>query len=338
MKAHARLLFVGLGVATAVLTVQAQDDVYLVSGGQVFRWASQNGKRDLPPQRVQLPAELATVASFAVNRRSVAYATTGGDGRIFQTNGETARVVYQHAVPVSQVAFGRSNDILFFSVVVRPQPEGEIYTLNLTNRTVAKHATVTQAAIGGDWAGAFTVDLDDRVFLGTPAGRMYELRAAGPALVYERAGDAIQGLSTQIDVFYATGGAELFQLRDFRTRSVALTRPASTWSHVSYHALPLSDEIQGDPCELFIQLTGTDAALINLFAPVIRGPNLNWAPTPMEGNGGRSGTGIFRYFVQKGTYWVRLDTRADVPVAPQPREQRVQCQGTRAAASFRVMR
>ena len=287
------------------------------------------------PSEVRLPPALANIASVAVNRRSVAYAATG-DGRIFRTNGQDATVVYTHASPVSHLGFGRSNDVLFFSVVT--QPGGEIYALHLPDRRVERRVAVTNAEVG-EWAGAFGVDLDDRMFVGTPAGRIYELRTGGPALIFERAGDAIRGLGFEVNgLLYVTGSGDLYMLRDLKTRTVLLTRPSASWSYVSYQMLPLSDEIQGDPCELFVQITGTDAGLINLFAPVIHGPNLNWTRAPVEGNGGRSGAGIFRYFVQKGTYWVRLDTRADVSVTPQPREQRVACQGTRAAASFRVQR
>src|SRR4029453_4747687 len=192
--------------------------------------------------------------------------------------------------------------VLLFSVT---QPAGEISALDLRTRRIERRATLAAAAVG-EWAGAFAVDLEDRIFVGTPAGRIYELRDGTPAMVFEQAGDAIRGLAAEVNsLFYVTGDGNVSQLRNLRTRSVALTRPSSAWSYVSYHPLPLSDEIKADSCELFVQVVSADTGLLNLFPPVIQGPGLNWGPPSVEGNGGRTGKGLFRHFVQKGVYWVR---------------------------------
>src|SRR5262249_25089138 len=136
------------------------------------------------------------------------------------------------------------------------------------------------------------------------------------------------------DFFYTTGGPQVFRLRNFRSPQLAITVPGGVLEAVSYAALPPSEEANVlQPCELTITLTG-DAGRVSLFSPVLQGPNVHWLSPDESGNGGRVGQGAFRYFVVKGTYWIRMATKADTNVSPQPREQRVECTGARANAAF----
>ena len=343
-----------LSIASSVLTIHAQEDVYLINKGQLMRWGldMKTLKRIPMPLRVPMPAELTTMASFAVNRRSEAYAVTGRDGQIFQTDGKTARSVYQHSDPIAQIAFGRSNDLLYFSVAkpsltreeIRAARErgepiaritaGRLYTLNLRDSRIEQRATILHAAVGGTWTGTFTVDLSDRVYLATPAGRVYELRDGSLFLQYENAADTILGLSYEVNaLLFVTGGPEVYELRGPTARTAVLNRPTNAWSHVSYHSFPFSDEPSGEPCELTVSATGEATGVDQLF-PIIRGPNLSWVSAAVDGNGGKTGRGLFRYFVLKGIYWVRMDMKGDTGKSARPSEQRVDCTGARASAQF----
>ncbi len=111
------LFTVPLGAGTAV----AQDDLYFVNSGTLLRWVSRMGRRDLPPQHLPLPTDLSRIASIAVSRRNVAYVNSGLDGVIYRTDGQTITPVYDHHDQVRQLAFGPSNNILYFSVVPTPQ-------------------------------------------------------------------------------------------------------------------------------------------------------------------------------------------------------------------------
>ena len=346
------LLAICLSIAGSMLTIHAQDDLYLVNRGQLMRWGRDiKTQKRLPVQlRVPMPAELATIASFAVNRRNEAYAVTGRDGQIFQTDGKTAKRVHQQPDPIAQIAFGRSNDLLYFSVATTlPTPGdspggrgdavlmtigGSIYTLNLRDSRIERRARFLHAAVGGTWTGTFTVDLSDRVYLGTPAGRVYELRDGMPVVRYENAADNILGMSVEQDALvYATGGPQVYELKNLTARTVMLNRPATAWSHVSYHSLPFSDESSGAGCELTVSVTG-DASGVDQLFPIIRGPNLSWISAAVEGNGGKTGRGLFRYFVLNGIYWVRMDMRGDTGKSARPSEQRVDCTGARGSAAF----
>lgn len=365
-------LAICLSIAGSVLTIHAQEDVYLINRGQLMRWGldTKTLKRLPMPLRVPMPAELATIASFAVNRRNEAYATTGRDGQIFQTDGKTAKSVYQQSDPIAQIAFGRSNDFLYFSVATsspirediraargrsssragpggttrtRPRARGDaivgltdgsLYTLNLRDSSIERRATISHAAVGGTWTGTFTVDLSDRVYLATPAGRVYELRGGSPVLRYENAADNILGLSFEgNELLYATGGPQVYALKNLTARTVVLNRPTNAWSHVSYHSLPFSDETSAAPCELTVSVTG-DASGVDQLFPIIQGPNLSWVSAAVEGNGGKTGRGLFSYFVLQGIYWVRMDMKGDTGKSARPSEQRVDCTGARASAAF----
>ena len=349
------LLFtIYLSIAGGMLTTHAQDDVYLISKGQLMRWGldMKTLKRLPMALRVPMPAELATLASFAVNRRNEAYAVTGRDGQIFQTDGQTAKSVYKHTDTIAQIAFGRSNDLLYFSVAkptvtreeitaARERGEplnslvgGHLYTLNLRDSQIARRATISHAAVGGSWTGAFTVDSSDRVYLATPAGRVYEIRRGSPAIQFESAAHNIQGLSFEGNtLLYVAGGPEVHALKNLTDRSAVLNSPTAAWSHVSYHSLPLSDETSGAPCKLTVSATGEASGVDQLF-PIIRGPNLSWVPTAVEGNGGRTGRGLFSYVVPKGIYWVRMDMKGDTGKSAKPSERRVDCTGESATAEF----
>ncbi len=333
-----RLVFaICLSIAGSVVTIHAQDDVYLVNRGHLMRWGlDPNTLKRLPmPLRVPMPIELATIASFAVNRRNEAYAATGRDGQIFQTDGKTAKSVYQQSDAIAQIAFGRSNDVLYFSVATSsPTTGGGLYTLNLRDSRVERRATISPEAVGGTWTGTFTVDLSDRVYLATSTGRVYELLDAGPVLRYENTADNIVGLSFEPNaLLYATGGAQVYELKNLTARTVILNLAASAWSHISYHSLPFSEETSGAACELTVSVTG-DASGVDQLFPIIRGPNLSWVPASVEGNGGKTGRGLFRYFVMKGIYWVRMDMKGDTGKSARPSEQRVDCTGTAGRAAF----
>jgi hypothetical protein len=153
-------------------------------------------------------------------------------------------------------------------------------------------------------------------------------------LVYRAAGNQIHGLTQEVnDFFYTTGGPQVFRLRNFRDLQLAITVPSGALDAISYAPLPLSEEVNKPPCELRVSLTG-DPGQVSLFSPVLWGPNLHWLSPDVSGNGGRIAPGAFRYFVLGGTYWVSMDTKADTTRSPQPREQRVECTGLRAEASF----
>jgi hypothetical protein len=244
-----------------------------------------------------------------------------------------------HGGQVRQLAFGRSDDILFFSVVPTPQgnsalPDGQLYALNLsTGQAVLRH-TIAQSTVDGAWWGALTVDPEDRILLGTFSGGIYEMRSGRPALAYREVGNKIYGLTMELNaLFYTTGGSQVYKLRNFRDRQLILDIPGGKLTHVSYASLPLSSEPQ-EPCELIVNLTGGDPGLMNLFSPALRGPNLHWISADVTGNGGRVAPGRFRYFVGRGSYWVRMDTRGDIGRAPRPREHKVACTGARAEVSF----
>ena len=335
--------------------LHAQDDIYLIENGQLLRWGLdlRTLKRQPMPLRVPIPAELAGLSSFAVNRRNVAYAVKGR-GQIFSTDGKSATPVYQHSEPIAQIAFGRSNDLLYFSVAAnsraRPTREqmrnsrgrgaaarltgGALYTLDLRDSRVEQRAAISDDAVGGPWTGAFTVDLDDRVYLAALPGRIYELRGGVPVLRHEIAGDNVAALSFEANrLLYVTGGPNVYALKDLTTQTTALTRAGAAWSHVSYHALPTSDDPPAEPCELTVSVTG-EASGVDQLSPVVHGPNLSWVPAGMEGNGGRAGRGVFRYVVAKGTYWVRLDMKGDGGRSATPSERRVDCFGARGNADF----
>src|SRR5215813_11663723 len=113
-----------LTLSTIVLgagSADAQDDFYFVNSGQLLRWVSRLGRRDLPPQHLPLPTGLSRIASIAVSRRNVAYVNSGLDGVIYRTDGQTVTPIYDHHAEVRQLAFGPSNNILYFSVVATPQ-------------------------------------------------------------------------------------------------------------------------------------------------------------------------------------------------------------------------
>lgn len=316
--------------------VQAQDDVYFVNSGQLMRWASGGAGARGRPYRITFPAGMPRIGSIAINSRSIAYVNSGLDGDIYKTDGLTATRVYSHRGQVRQLAFGSSDDVLFFSVVETPQApnplaDGQIYAVNLVTGRVEPRFTIAQSTVDGTWWGTFTVDRD-RVYIGTFSGGIYELRGGVPALVYRNTGDQIYGLTAEVNsFFYTTGGADVYRLRRLRDRELALNVAGSQLTHVSYAPFPSSE---GEPCELIVQLTGAEPGLINLFSPVVRGPNLHWLSPDLAPHGGRVATGRFRYFVLRGTYWVSMDTRGDIARAPRPREQQVDCTGARRETSF----
>lgn len=330
-----------LTVLLAAESVSAQgDDIYFVNAGQVLRWPSQGSGPSRPsPHQIRFPAGAPRIGSIAINGRSVAFVNSGLDGDIYKTDGVSATRVYTHSGPVRQLAFGSSDDILFFSVVETPQApnppaDGQIYALDLPTGRAELRFTIRQSTVDGAWRGTFTVN-GTRVYVGTFNGGIYELRsAAAPGLAYRNAGDQVHGLTAEASPFlYTTGGAEVYRVRRLQDRSIALRVPGGQLTHVSYAPFPSSE---GEPCELTVQLTGAAPGLMNLFTPVVRGPNLHWLSPDLAPHGGRVATGRFRYFVVRGTYWVSMDSKAaDMPKTPRPGEQRVECTGARGDASFR---
>jgi hypothetical protein len=322
-------------------SVKAQDDVYIVASEKLFRWPSREGLRDLPPQRLAPLAGLTQIGSIAVNRLSAAYVNSGLDGAIHRTDGQAITLVHQSSAQVRQLAFGRSNEVLFFSTLNTPQSggglsDGAIHALNLVTGQAEVRHVVQQSTVDGRWWGAFTVDLDDRIFLGTFAGGIYELRNGTAQLVYRGPGHRIHSLAWGVnDLYYATGSSELYRMENFRNPEPAVELPGERVTHVSYAWFPLSDEINTEPCELRVSVTGADPALIAAYFPVLRGRNLRWIGTDTEASGGPIASGAFRYFVARGTYWVSMDTKADISAAPTPREVQVDCTTNKAEASFR---
>ena len=116
-------LAICLSIAGSVLTIHAQEDVYLINRGQLMRWGlDMKTRKRLPmPLRVPMPAELATIASFAVNRRNEAVCRYRTRRSHLSDRREAAKRVYQHSEPIAQIAFGRSNDLLYFSIA-KPTP------------------------------------------------------------------------------------------------------------------------------------------------------------------------------------------------------------------------
>jgi hypothetical protein len=164
-------------------------------------------------------------------------------------------------------------------------------------------------------------------------GGIYELRNGRPAQIYRNAADRISALTIAVnDLLYVTGGAEVYRLKQMRDREVILTVEGGRLTDISYAAFPSSE---GEPCELTVELTGSNAGAISLFEPAISGPNLRWLTPDLGPHGGRIGPGRFRYFVLQGTYWVRMDTKADYPgTAPRPAIRQVNCTVSQAHAAF----
>jgi hypothetical protein len=331
-----------LTVLLAASSVRAQgDDVYFINSGQLWRWPAGGTRDQKPPQRITLSPSLPSIGSIVVNSRSIAFMTTGLDGNIYRTDGETATRIHTHSGQVRQLAFGSSDDILFFSAVETPQSpnppaDGQIFALDLTTQRAEPRFTVQQSTVESAWLGAFTIDANRqiRVYVGTSTGAVYELRGTQPpGLFFRHPGEPVHSLMAWdgAPYLYTTGGAEVYRMRFLGERALALSQPGGRLTSISYAPFPSS---QGEPCELMIQLTGAEPGLISLYSPVVRGPNLHWQSPDLAPHGGRVANGKFRYFVLRGTYWVSMDTKADSPRSPRPSKQKVECTGAGSEVSF----
>jgi len=235
------LLLILSSILFGIVAAQAQDDVYFVNSGQLLRWESSQRRGGFLPQPVPSPAGMRYIASIAINRPGMAFVNTGVDGAIYRNDGRFTTHVYLHDGQVRNLAFGSSDDNLFFSVVPTPSSppyalsDGQICVLNLRTKRVDLRYTIAQSTVDSGWWGAFTVTPDDRIFLGTSTGGIYELRNGTPLLVYHNPGDQVQCLASELnEILFTTGGSEVYRLRNNQNRQLVFELPGGKLTHVSF--------------------------------------------------------------------------------------------------------
>lgn len=243
---RANQLFIAIVMALAAIGLTACT-VNLVRGEELFLasshawpgaiWRSEHGlpERDVhqrpPAPPASAPGGVPRIANVAVTADGKQFYCSGLDGYILQNIAGRDVVACKFDGQIRDVAIGRENHTLYFSVVPTPQngeplADGRIYRYDWYAGAPVEIARVHQKQVAETWWGAFTMH-QGRIYIATleDSSRIFKLDGNEPIPVKENTGVRITGLTINSDgeFLFATGGTQIFRTRDFSEVHAALS-------------------------------------------------------------------------------------------------------------------
>jgi hypothetical protein len=214
------------------------------SQGSVYHYLPGTGSETIIYTR---PSRQIYSFSFSPWDQNTLYYVNANEYKIFtkKLSSPTAeKVVYTHTTYVRDIAFNKEGD-LFFSEATGAGKNGKIWRME-KDGTVSLFYTVNLSAVDGFWAGYFTFDLNDTLYLSSGnriSASIYKVDVPSNTVtkVYTDKNGAIAGMVFGTDgfLYYADWGKEIYRLDlEHRQRVAVYYNSKRKW--LSDVAFPLS--------------------------------------------------------------------------------------------------
>jgi hypothetical protein len=228
-----------IGLTACTVNVLRGEELYLASShawpGAIWRSELGLPERDFYERPstplASAPGGVPRIAHVAVTADGKQFYCSGLDGYILQNLGGHDVVVCKFDGQIRDVAIGRENHTLYFSVVSTPQggaplADGKIYRFDRYTGRPVEIARVNQKQVGENWWGTFAIH-DGLIYLATleDSSRVFKLDGNEAIPVKENTGLRITGLAInpEGEFLFATGGTQIFRTRDFSQVHAALS-------------------------------------------------------------------------------------------------------------------
>ena len=267
---------------------------------------------------------VSAIAAIALFGQSEAYFVPANSWLIMMTDVRETRLVYEHDALIRDIAFD-SHGILFFSEASGAGGDKRIYRLGFMGEGEAGPPLkiIKLNEVGGFWAGNFTFEQSDRLFVSTGnrvPSAIYESTATGFERRYSL-NEPITGFTFQTArrLLFTSHSQVVYALEGFSVRSTVHTSSRANW----LNDVAVVTSYKGGLCSVSGRLLGgTD--LWNQTYVNAYGPNLFWRYVETDGRPASSGAFAFES-IPAGTYWLVTDIHGDVGHVFEPQPLPVVC-------------
>lgn len=174
------------------------------------------------------------IYSVAFSRAGTPYFVNANENHIYRiTAAGGEEIVYTHTTYVRDIVID-ARDAIYFSEASGAGADGKIYRLSPASHTASLYQTVRLADVGGFWAGNFTFDTENNLYISSGnrvPSSIYELTGGRWHEVYTER-EPIMGLTfLSCDLLcYANWRSAIYML-DLQsgTRELVYSNPAFTW-------------------------------------------------------------------------------------------------------------